>query len=1472
MNAARQAEEAMYTRHRLTLVTNQVFYADTEIIAAVQLNDMQGEPVKADLSVRLLGNDDDITFPFHTDYDGSGSMVIPLQKVDMQDIERGWHTLFITVESDLSTEHFYKDINIIQAEGQNLIIQFDKGLYKPGDDVLFRILAVNSATAHPLSGGLYTISIFDGNDNRVYHEHAQTSDFGIMSGRFRLAEEVNSGFYRLEVAYGGTLQAQAQFEVTPYVLPRFEIILETDKDEYNVGETINLTGNVRYFFDEPVNQGIVNLYINGERELTNTPLDEYGRFSLSYVTHRAALYQIWVEVIDNSNYRVESTLSIRVAEDAFEIELLPEHGYLVQGMPNTIYVFTHRADGSPINTFMQISGGTFSRQVATDDNGMGMFVLEDVLAHNLIDVRAEDMEGNLVTGGFAFDGFVRNVTLSTNKPRYAMGETIYLSLNSRERDGTFHIYAYRNDRLLQIISTQHDRVELNLGDIYGLIDIYAVWIGTDNNFSHDFYARKTVFVDPGSFMQLSVQSDRPEYRPGEFVNLSIGVTDDRGNPLEAALLVSIVDEAMLSLAANDLSIDNIRLALEDIRFSENLDAATLYASLIAGASEQAITRILLRQGSTQPLIQTVRLINEPPRIQERSGVSQMLINFLRVYVLILAGIIFFVLRHHQKVKSAASLTLQSGTSAAAQSDAADASQSRDKATTWVVIIAIVLFIFALFFLTSCGAGPDRNEASTATAEEAMDMPAMDMAPPAAPVAPAPAPAQAVPAPAEGPPRASAQAPVEEDDSAPHEPADQAPVTGGEIETQTARVRRLFLETMLFVPELIARDGQASLDFMLADNITTWNIQVVGNTRDGLIGHTESSIRAFQPFFVDFELPRNSIRYDQVSIPVTVFNYTEQEQTVILTIAEMDWFTLHTDPVQTLTVPSNQSQMVYIPITIMQFGDFVFRAYADTHGFADAAERGLRVNPEGFRINQVVSSGTIESSTWQHLLFIQESIPDTRSAHISFYPSAMAQLVEGMENIFRMPTGCFEQISSTLYPNILALRYMQNNNIDNPVLTQTALGYISSGYQRLLTYEVAQERGGFSLYGHAPAETVLTAYGLMQLKDLTSVYTIDERVLDRMAAFLFDNQNRDGSFGLTGRGMNRLSNSDRLAFNAYIIWALSETFPEDSRLLASIDYLTANLGIVDDNYTLALIANVLVNTGDPLAQEVINQLHDNITRSGDTAFVSTDSRDYFGARGRTQDLQATALTSLALSNHGAHPATNELLINYIISERDPWGTWHSTQATILSLKALTSHDPKAPPEDGQITVTIGDEQRVIDISGDNTLDFYQVSFSGLERENIVDIQFPNLGRMVYKIVIEYFAPYDSVELNQGFEVISSMQTELSVHEWVEQEIRVVNRSGNLVNNAMVAVSIPQGFRVEVSSLAALQHRGLIERYEMRFDTINLYLRDTEAGEIIDLMIAYRPSYPVVITGGHARVFDYYNPSVEGFLRPVEITVR
>ena len=67
----------------------------------------------------------------------------------------------------------------------------------------------------------------------------------------------------------------------------------------------------------------------------------------------------------------------------------------------------------------------------------------------------------------------------------------------------------------------------------------------------------------------------------------------------------------------------------------------------------------------------------------------------------------------------------------------------------------------------------------------------------------------------------------------------------------------------------------------------------------------------------------------------------------------------------------------------------------------------------------------------------------------------------------------------------------------------------TGYQRLLTFEVPG--GGFSWFGNAPANKILTAYGLMEFHDMAKVYDVDPRVIARTSDWLVRQQQPDGSW-------------------------------------------------------------------------------------------------------------------------------------------------------------------------------------------------------------------------------------------------------------------------------------------------------------------------------------------------------------------------
>ncbi len=80
------------------------------------------------------------------------------------------------------------------------------------------------------------------------------------------------------------------------------------------------------------------------------------------------------------------------------------------------------------------------------------------------------------------------------------------------------------------------------------------------------------------------------------------------------------------------------------------------------------------------------------------------------------------------------------------------------------------------------------------------------------------------------------------------------VLGG-IPAPAPHVRSYFPEALYINPEIITdRDGRANISIPLADYITTWRMAMLASTTHGALGSGTASIKVFQDFFVDLDMP------------------------------------------------------------------------------------------------------------------------------------------------------------------------------------------------------------------------------------------------------------------------------------------------------------------------------------------------------------------------------------------------------------------------------------------------------------------------------------------------------------------------------------------------------------------------------------------------------------------------------------------
>ncbi|MBE7483539.1 MAG: hypothetical protein HS104_26615 [Polyangiaceae bacterium] len=690
-----------------------------------------------------------------------------------------------------------------------------------------------------------------------------------------------------------------------------------------------------------------------------------------------------------------------------------------------------------------------------------------------------------------------------------------------------------------------------------------------------------------------------------------------------------------------------------------------------------------------------------------------------------------------------------------------------------------------------------------------------------------------------------------------------------------RVRSFFPETLLWLPEILTdQNGHARIEVPLADSITTYRVALSAVSQKGELGSLSLPLVAFQDFFVDVTAPATLTQGDQVSVPVTVFNYLSEPQKVRLTL-EADGFEVRGKSDLELELGPSETRGTSFGVRATAAGARLLRVKAVGTKLSDAVERKVSVEPDGLPVVSVVNgsaAGTVRAS----VEVPKEAIAGASTLALKLYGGAFSQLVEVLDGALRRPSGCFEQTSSATYPNVLVLDFLRRTKTSSPAVEAKATAYIDDGYQRLLAFEV--RGGGFDWFGRGPANTVLSAYGLLEFHDMSKVRPVDEEMMQRTRAFLYSAQRPDGSWEAPSHGVGSAGNIGQhdLLATAYIAWALGETGEQDARLGRALDLVEGSNA--DDPYALALVGNALSSGGRKEAAAVrAKALSGFVKRDGGLAHWESPGRGLTQSYGVSLAVETTGLAAQLLARSGSDKGLYKEALGWLVSKRDALGLWPSTAATISAMRALL-HDA-APGTAGNQTVRVRAHGELVrEVRFDKgALDVHQlVSLSDRVRpgENAIELEAPEGSDIAYQLVGTHYLPWSSAAAVAALPIVlrvdyGSRQVTPGKTLEVTAEARwnAVRPSGMV----LLELGVPPGFEVESDDLERLVRDQKVARYSITSRGVILYLDQIAQLSPAKLGFRLRALYPVRAAAPASVAYAYYEPDARFETRPVLVTV-
>jgi prenyltransferase beta subunit len=464
--------------------------------------------------------------------------------------------------------------------------------------------------------------------------------------------------------------------------------------------------------------------------------------------------------------------------------------------------------------------------------------------------------------------------------------------------------------------------------------------------------------------------------------------------------------------------------------------------------------------------------------------------------------------------------------------------------------------------------------------------------------------------------------------------------------------------------------------------------------------------------------------------------------------------------------------------------------------------------------------------------------------------------------------------------VLALDYLRRSRRTTPESEMKALEYINVGYQRLLTFEI--QGGGFDWYGRPPANLILSAYGLLQFIDMAKVYEIDTRVIDRTKTYLLKNQQKDGSWKVPERTSYSWKGvTGDFVVTAYVAWSLLEAGFKGAEMDRAIKWLKANVKEVKDTYALALTANAFA-AYDPKSDDteaLIGQLDDIKVddRENGVVYWKQDGSTAFHARGSYAAVETTALVAYAMMKTPRFANTINRALTYLVKQKDARGTWGSTSATILALKALLK-GMAAQKQEGTATITfrVNGEAQTIKVTPDQAdvlqlVDFHKMTKKGA---NSVEIEVEGETNAMFQIVGRYYRPWSVVEERpEPLEIqVTYDATTISKDELLKANARIRYNGKTPTFMILVDLGIPPGFIVDESSFKKLVEEKVIERYSTTSRQVTLYFGAVRPGQEVAFKYALQPKYPIKAKTPKSTAYEYYSPDRRGESRPVEIEVK
>ncbi|XP_013383486.1 CD109 antigen [Lingula anatina] len=687
----------------------------------------------------------------------------------------------------------------------------------------------------------------------------------------------------------------------------------------------------------------------------------------------------------------------------------------------------------------------------------------------------------------------------------------------------------------------------------------------------------------------------------------------------------------------------------------------------------------------------------------------------------------------------------------------------------------------------------------------------------------------------------------------------------------------FRETWLWTSVTLGATGTNSLNVIAPGDTSSWTANVFAVHSESGLGVAMAELSTFRRFLLAVYMPDSAVLGEKLILRVAVWNDMGIDLDVDVILEKSDGFksiVLGTDgkpttvseaQTQQASVKDGKGVFVYFPIIPTALGKFDVFIKANSEAGIDGLKKQLLVEAEGVRqeYNQAVVIDLTSTSTYSKTF--QIDIPST-SVQSSSYIAAtltddiMGPTIKNIDGLLNIPLGCAEQNLMHIATPVFLLNYFAETDQFDSEVMEKAIAYLEKGYQNVLVYQHAD--GSFSSFGESDTSGSMwaTAFVTKSLKQAGDHIEIDDEVVTKAINWIIGQQNADGSFPEPGsvvhRAMQTGSSSD-VSLTAFVVITLLEnkdmSTNDNVRNAAesAVHYLENRTASVSNPYSLAISSYALQKAKSYEAVAAFNRLKTLIPN------LLKGASEPEGGYRNTYEMQASAINveiiSYALLAYAEKSDTQGgmPLMKWLISQRNTYGRFSSTLATVVALQALsvfTVDIYAASSPDMQVTIGVEGSSNQVTLRGGNT-----IILRLPDATKQVTVSATGSGRALFQVSVSYNIktmeqePSFAVEATQVEHAFGNLVKVQICSKWLENS----PASGM----AVLEIGIPSGFEADLESISQLPS---LKKTEKAYRKIVLYFDEVSATKTCITFNVQRVTLVAESKQLAVRLYDYFSP--------------